>query len=105
MASRVGCKLNLDGCARGNPGVSGGGGVLRDREGKIIFGYSCFFGSLTSLHAELKAMLFGVPQFIARGLYELHVEADSLVLVKILQGIQGCPWKLQWEVDELLSYR
>ncbi|XP_071928157.1 uncharacterized protein [Coffea arabica] len=86
-------------------GVSGGGDVVRDREGKLIFGYSCFFGSLTSLHAELKAMLFGVQLCVAQGLHELHVESDSLSLVRILQESHSCPWRLRQEVDELLSYK
>ncbi|XP_071924664.1 uncharacterized protein [Coffea arabica] len=104
-APRAGYKLNLDGCAKGNPGVSGGGRVVRDGEGRFIVGYSCFFGSLTSLHAELKATLFGVLLFVARGLQDFHVESDSLVLVQILQGTHGCPWRLQREVDELLSFK
>ena len=66
VAPTGGYKLNSDGCSRGNPGISGGGGVMRDREGKLIFGYSCFFGSLTSLHAELRAMLFGVRLCVSR---------------------------------------
>ncbi|XP_027118404.1 uncharacterized protein [Coffea arabica] len=102
---RTGFKLNSDGCARGNPSVSGGGGVVRDWEGRFIVGYSCFFGSLTSLHAELKAMLFGVRLCVARGFQELHVESDSFVLVQILQGTHGCPWRLQRVVDELLSVK
>ncbi|XP_027169553.1 uncharacterized protein LOC113769290 [Coffea eugenioides] len=104
-APRAGYKLNSDGCAKGNPRVSGGGGVVRDGEGRFIIGYSCFFGLLTSLHAELKAILFGVRLCVARGLQDLHVESDSLVLVQILQGTHGCPWRLQREVDELLSFK
>ena len=50
-------------------------------------------------------MLFGVQLCVARGLQELHVKSDSLGLVRILQGSQSCPWRLQWEVDELLSYK
>ena len=58
--------------------------MVRDRDGRFIVGYSCFFGPLTSLHAELKAMLFGVQLCVARGFRALHVESDSLVLVWIL---------------------
>ncbi|XP_071922581.1 uncharacterized protein [Coffea arabica] len=105
MAPTVGCKLNSDGCTRGNPGVNGGGGVVRDSEGQVIVGYSCFFGSLTSLHAELKAMAFGVQLCVTHGLHDLHIEADSLVLVEILQGKLGCPWRLQWELEGLLRYK
>ena len=85
VAPTGGYKLNSDGCSRGNPGISGGGCVVRDRDGKLIFGYSCFFGSLTSLHAELRAILFGVRLCVAQGLHGLHIESDSLSLVRILQ--------------------
>lgn len=33
-------KLNSDGCSKGNPGVSAGGGLLRDTDGKLIFAYA-----------------------------------------------------------------
>ncbi|XP_071916199.1 uncharacterized protein [Coffea arabica] len=105
VAPTVGCKLNSDGCARGNLGVSGDGGVMRDSDGQVIFGYSCFFGSLMSLHAELKAMAFGVQLCVARGLHDLYIETDSLVLVQILQGKRGCPWRLQRELEGLLRYK
>ena len=50
-------------------------------------------------------MLFGVKLYVARGLHELRVKAGSLGLVRILQRIQDCPWRLQREVDELLRYK
>nr|XP_027103160.1 uncharacterized protein LOC113724458 [Coffea arabica] len=68
VAPVAGFKLNSDGCARGNPGTSGDWGVVRDCKGQVVLGYLCFFGSLTSLHAELEAMLFGVRLCVTRGL-------------------------------------
>ena len=47
--------LNVDGCAKGNPGVGGGGGVLRDATGLPLFAFSAFFGEITSLQAEVRA--------------------------------------------------
>ena len=91
--------------SRGNPGLSGGGGLVWDRHGHFIFGYSCFFGNLTSLHVELKAMLFGVRQCLLCGYDALHVETDSLVLANMIQGTSACPWELQGELEELLQYR
>lgn len=32
-------KLNMDGSCRGNPGNSGGGGVIRDAEGNFLAGF------------------------------------------------------------------
>ena len=79
-----GYKLNSDGCTKGNPDLSGRGGLLRDGQGNFIFGYSSFFGILTSLHEELTTVLFGVRQCLFRGYYDLHIESDTLVLFKMI---------------------
>ena len=38
--------LNTDGCSKGNPRVSGGGGVLRDATWFIVFTFSVYFGDV-----------------------------------------------------------
>ncbi|XP_071906092.1 uncharacterized protein [Coffea arabica] len=53
-------KLNTDGCSKGNPGVSGGGGVLREASGRLVMAFSCNFGIASSMQAEACALLFGV---------------------------------------------
>nr|XP_027109396.1 uncharacterized protein LOC113729280 [Coffea arabica] len=93
-----------DGCLRGNPGRSGGGGVFRDYFGRFLLGFSCCFGEITSLHAELKALHFGTQLSVSRGLVKLHLESDSLVLARIIQGKVRCPWQLQRELQDLLQY-
>ena len=98
-------KLNSDGCVRGIPGKSGGGGMLRCLEGRFILGYSCCFGETTSLHAELKALLFGVRLAISRGYVNLHIESDSLGLVQIIQGTVQCAWRLRRDLQDLLEDR
>ena len=35
----------------------------------------------------------------------MHIEADSLVLVKMIQGYYSCPWRLQSNLEELLKYK
>ena len=97
-------KLNTDGCSRGNPGRSGGGGLIRDRNGQVILAFSCYFGEMPNLQAEVKALLHGVQLGIARGLANVHLESDSLVLVQIIQGRVKCPWVVQRDVQELLRY-
>ena len=59
-------KLNSDGCSKGNPGDSAGGGFLRDTNGKAIFSYACNFGVLTTLQAEVKAPFKGLQLCIAK---------------------------------------
>ena len=60
---------------------------------------------MSNLHAELRTLLVGVKYFIAQGYQELHVEAYSLTLIRIVQGDSACPWQLQRELDELLQFR
>ncbi|XP_071912409.1 uncharacterized protein [Coffea arabica] len=98
-------KLNADGCSRGNPGRNGGGGLFRDCDGRFLLGFSCYFGEATSLQAEMKALFFGVRLGVSRGLGKLHLESNSLVLVRIIQGTVRCPWRLQRELLELQQYR
>ncbi|XP_027172427.1 uncharacterized protein LOC113772083 [Coffea eugenioides] len=96
-------KLNSDGCSRGNPGKSGGGGIIRNYEGRFLLGFSCFFGELTSLQAELEPLLHGIRLAVDRGYSALHIESDSLVLVQIIRGTVRCPWQLQRGLQEVLN--
>ncbi|XP_027169555.1 uncharacterized protein LOC113769293 [Coffea eugenioides] len=97
-------KLNSDGCLRGNPRRSGGGGLFRDSDGRVLLAFSCYFGEMTSLQAEVKALLHGVQLVIARGLANFHLESDSLVLIQLIQGRAKCPWVVQRELQELVQY-
>ena len=94
-------KLNTDGCSLGNPGVSGGGGVLRDSSGVAVFGFSTPFGELTCIQAEIRSLLVGVQQCLLRGFLRIQVEVDSLVLVNILLKKSRCPWIIQPEIAAL----
>ncbi|XP_027169370.1 uncharacterized protein LOC113769087 [Coffea eugenioides] len=80
-AANGGFKLNTNGCSRGNPGRAGGGGVLRDDEGKLLLAFSTFFGSCTSIQAEAQTLLFGVNLCISHRYVRVQAEVDSLVLV------------------------
>nr|XP_027109299.1 uncharacterized protein LOC113729174 [Coffea arabica] len=94
-------KLNTDGCSLGNPGVGGGGGVLRDSSGALLFGFSVPFGELTCLQAEIKALVFGVQQCRLRGFSRIRVEVDSLVLVNLLVRQFRCPWSVRSDLESL----
>lgn len=51
-------KLNVDGCSKGNHGPSGGGCVLRNGKGVLIWAQAEFYGVQTNMVAEAKALLF-----------------------------------------------
>ncbi|XP_071933890.1 uncharacterized protein [Coffea arabica] len=95
------CKLNTDGCSLGNPGISGGGGVLRDSSGSLIFGFSIPLGELISLQTETRSLLYGVQQCLSRGFSRVQVEVDSLLLVNILRGKSRCPWRVRSKIESI----
>lgn len=53
----------------------------------------------------MKALLKGVRFCIAKGFHWFHVEADSFILVRILNGQYKAPWKVQREINEILVYK
>nr|XP_027124765.1 uncharacterized protein LOC113741433 [Coffea arabica] len=57
------------------------------------------------MQAELRALLWGVRHCVIQGYLELHLEADSLTLVQIVQGTSECPWRLQRDLDELMIFK
>lgn len=79
-------KLNVDGCSRGNPGRSGGGGILRDAVGCFVFAFSSFSGEVTILQSELRAKFFEVKESAQRRMVPIHVESDPLLLVQMVRG-------------------
>ncbi|CAI9780517.1 unnamed protein product [Fraxinus pennsylvanica] len=53
-------KLNVDGASKGNPGLVGGGGVLRDSNGTFLAGFSHHYSPCTNMVAETRALLDGL---------------------------------------------
>ena len=95
-------KFNIDGCSKGNPGVSGGGGILRNSAGCMVFAFSGYLGRCTNLQAEAKALLIGLQLCVQRGFMgNLMVETDSLLLQRILSRSYRCPWSIRGEVGKI----
>lgn len=93
-------KLNADGACKGNPGLSGGGGGLRNCRGKMIFAYSFFFWHGSSFLAELRALLIGLRVCKVMGQAPHIIELDSKVLVDLLLNRAKPPWRalFWWQV-------
>ena len=71
--------LNTDGCSKGNPGWSRGGGILWDSSGGPILSFSTFFGIRSSLQAEDLAMLTGLRMCVEQGFVNVDLQSDSQV--------------------------
>ena len=76
--------LNTDGAAKGNPGLAGAGGVIRDHKGEWILGFSENSGCCSPLKAEIKAILRGLQ--LVKGTYaqKIWLQVDSKVVVNTL---------------------
>ena len=65
--------------------MSGGGGILRDSDGIMLYAFFGYLRDGTSLQAEAKALLIGLMLCVQRGFIDnLIIESDSMMLVRIL---------------------
>ncbi|GLJ54659.1 hypothetical protein SUGI_1174340 [Cryptomeria japonica] len=56
-----GCiKCNFYGCSKGNPGVSGARGLIRDHNGKMLVGYVSNLGIATNNKVEASVSWMGL---------------------------------------------
>ena len=77
---------NIDGGARGNPGPAGYGVIIRDAEGLVLDELHGALGIATNNVAEYNGLLAALRWAKARGHTQLHVKADSLLLVEQMRG-------------------
>ncbi len=86
-----------DGGARGNPGPSGAGAVVRNAQGKTVAGVSKFLGHQTNNFAEYEAVILAfeeIAKLVPKAEHkstEVVVKMDSMLVVKQMQG----EWKVK----------
>jgi len=79
--------LRFDGCSKGNPGPAGAGAVLYDPYEKEIWSGHDFVGKKeTNNVAEYNGLIIGLREAISQNIYCLHVEGDSLLVIKQMRG-------------------
>lgn len=93
--------MNTDGASKGNPGPSGGGGVIRNELGDVIFAFSHYYGETDSLIAEVRAALDRLRYCFARSLFVNSIESDSAILVKVQHEGSAMPWKVARWIAEI----
>ena len=77
-------KLNVDGSSLGNPGHSGGGGIVRDHHGQVQGIFSTYYGYCTNMEAETRALLEGLQFCLSLGLVRVIVHMDAEQLLKVV---------------------
>ncbi len=78
--------LFADGAARGNPGPAGAGAVLLDEHGRVVAEITRFLGRATNNVAEYTALIIGLEEARRRGITELEVRMDSMLVVQQMEG-------------------
>lgn len=83
--------LFADGAARGNPGPAGSGAVLLDEDGHVIAELTRHLGHATNNVAEYTALIIGLEEAQRRGIDDIDIRMDSMLVVRQMQGA----WKVK----------
>ena len=76
-------KLMFDGGSRGNPGICGCGYVIYEGgESVLLTGHKVVSNHNTSNFAEYMALILGLQEAVDKGIRELYVEGDSMLVIK-----------------------
>ncbi|KAL0016315.1 hypothetical protein SO802_003384 [Lithocarpus litseifolius] len=78
-------KVNSDGSSMGNPGLAGGGVLIRNQDGEWVKGYARSIGCATSVAAELWALRDGIRLCISLKLPAVVFELDAKLVVDLLK--------------------
>lgn len=78
--------MNTDGGARGNPGPSGIGIVIRNEKKEKIFEMGTYIGKTTNNQAEYTALIEGLKAALERNISHLECRLDSELIVKQMKG-------------------
>ncbi|MFN0138312.1 MAG: ribonuclease HI family protein, partial [Phycisphaerae bacterium] len=82
----LGATLHIDGGSRGNPGVAGGGVVVRGDDGARLFEAAYFFGEHTNNVSEYMALLRGIEAVARFAVTGVTIHSDSELLVRQMTG-------------------
>jgi hypothetical protein len=83
--------VNSDGCAKGNPGEAGAGGLIRDARGQWLVAFTCDLGICTSVTAELEGIRQVDP--MSPTLFVLAMEIFSCLMK---EACVGTKFKYHW---------
>ena len=80
-------RVRTDGGSRGNPGPSGIGVVIEDREtGETLEEHHRYLGVTTNNQAEYQAVILALQRCVALGATSVEVLADSELLIRQANG-------------------
>ena len=81
--------MNFDGVAKGNPGMTGMGGVIRDSGSNIIWLYVGSMGKSTNNAAEFRAPENGLEILRHERMTNTIVEGESTLVINTVKRLQN----------------
>lgn len=78
--------VNVDGASRGNPGESGIGVAIFDKDSNLISEACDYLGVATNNISEYKALIFGIKLSMKYNAKKILFKSDSELLVKQIKG-------------------
>ena len=76
----------FDGASKGNPGVSGAGGLVLSRDRLTKFSFCWGLGSLSNNQAESYSLLMAIHIAKENGYKTIQIFGDSELLIKVLNN-------------------
>jgi ribonuclease HI len=78
--------VNVDGASKGNPGESGIGVAIFDKDSNLINEACDYLGVATNNIAEYKALIFGIKLSVEYNARRVLFKSDSELMVKQIKG-------------------
>ena len=75
------CKLNFDGCSRGNPSESGARVCIRDHNGQVLGMLAQIFLVGTDNKAKAMELLLGLELVFQLSITNIHIKGDSSMMI------------------------
>lgn len=102
-------KLNFDGASKGNPGLAGYGGAIRNSEGNPVGIYWGYIGLNSNNVADLRGLLEGLLMAVRNGWLAMILDGDSQGILQMANKLlNGKPvskvvnnWKMNNSLEQL----
>lgn len=95
-------KANFDGVTKGNPGVAGCGGVIRDSFGNFLGATASPLGSQTNHLAEAAGAYHIINLAQSLNFKNLWLEGDSKNIIDCLRGKSPPSWTIKSWIDDAI---
>jgi len=87
-------KINIDGAARGSPGLATSGGIFHRSMGEFIGGFFAFLDVQTNLVYEFCGVIHAIEQALKMGFTSLWLKCDSALVCVAFTARTNVPWML-----------